>query len=207
MARFIVGMTGASGSVYAQRLIEKLLEMDHEILITITAPGLMVVGQELNLKLGAELSEEETAFVLRERFGLERNSQRLLYYRCDNIGAPIASGSFRTDGMIVVPCTMAAVSAIAHGASNDLLERAADVMMKERKRLVLVPRETPYNTVHLKNMLFLSQNGVHIVPASPSFYHGPQTLQELVDFFVGRLMDQLGLVHNEIPRWQGMQQN
>jgi len=204
MGKYIIGITGASGSIYADRLIRKLLDNGHQVILTITEAGKKVLQQEINLDISSLQSEDEIEKYLRSFFLIENDNQKLKYYNNDRIGAPIASGSFRTDGMIVIPCSMASVSSIANGASKNLLERAADVIIKERKTLIVVPREAPFSTIHLQNLLLLAQNNVHIVPASPSFYHNPETIDELVDFFVGRIMDQLGIDHNLINRWSGI---
>lgn len=204
MGKYIIGITGASGSIYADRLIRRLLQYGQQVLITITEAGKQVLQQELNLDISALKTEETVASALRSYFSIEDHPEKLEYYDIGRIGAPIASGSFRTDGMVILPCSMATISAVAHGASNDLLERAADVMMKERKKLIIVPREAPFSTVHLQNLLLLSQCNVQIIPAAPSFYHGPKTIEELVDFFVGRIMDQMGIDHDFIERWAGV---
>ncbi len=204
MGKYIVGITGASGSIYADRLIRQLLKAGQKVVLTITEAGARVLQQELGLNLGGKNTRSEAEDYLKSFFLPENTEGSLEYYEIGNIGAPIASGSYKVDGMIVIPCTMATVSAIAHGASRNLLERAADVMMKERRTLIVVPRETPFNTIHLQNLLTLSQCNVQIIPAAPSFYHRPQTIEELADFFVGRIMDQLGINNDLVKRWSGL---
>jgi 4-hydroxy-3-polyprenylbenzoate decarboxylase len=204
MGKYIVGITGASGSIYAIRLIEALLKQNHEIFVTFTKAGLLVINQELDLNLLNFNTESEITHALKKYFPLEENYGNITYYDINHIGATIASGSFRTDGMIIIPCSMSTVSAIANGASNDLLERAADVILKEKKKLIVVPRETPLSQIHLQNLLILAQNNVQIVPPMPAFYHKPQTIDDLVNFTVGRILDQLGVEHELFNRWQGI---
>jgi 4-hydroxy-3-polyprenylbenzoate decarboxylase len=200
MGKYIAGVTGASGAVYAECLLRRLLEAGHEVFLTITKAGALVLKQELGLDITA-MEERDAGRALEEFFG---GKGLLRYYGIDNIGAPIASGSAASDGMIILPCSMGSLSAIASGASGNLLERAADVMMKERRPLVIVPREAPYNSIHLENMLTLSRCGVVIVPASPAFYHAPGTLEELVEFFVDRLLVLLGAKQAPDHPWQGI---
>ncbi len=204
MGKYVVGITGASGSIYADRLVRQLLAVGQQVILTITGVGIMVMQQELGLDLKAKGTQKEKEDCLKDHFSLTPEDKNLEYYDVGSIGAPIASGSYRVDGMVVIPCTMATVSAIANGASGDLLERAADVMLKERRTLIVVPREAPFSTIHLKNLLELSQNNVLVIPASPSFYHHPGSIVEMVDFFVGRIMDQLGIDNSLVKRWTGM---
>ena len=199
MGNYVVGITGASGSVYARRLIEKLLERGHEVHICMTRAARMVTALELGWDEKA-LEREQEAY-LRTVF---EGGERLFCCDIDAIGANIASGSFRMDGMTVLPCSMGTLSQIARGAAQNLLERAADVCLKERRRLVIVPREAPYNQIHLENMLTLSRCGAVIMPASPGFYHNPATLEELVDYFCARVLDQLGVEDSTIRRWSGI---
>lgn len=204
MGKYIIGITGASGSIYADHLIRKLLGNGHQIILTITEAGKKVLQQEIDLDISSLQSEEEIENCLKNFFLIENHNQSLKYYDIGRIGASIASGSFRTDGMIVIPCSMGTVSSIAYGTSKNLLERAADVTLKERKPLIVVPREAPFNAIHLQNLLLLAQNNVQIIPAAPSFYHKPGTIDELVDFFVGRIMDQLGIDYYPMQRWSGI---
>lgn len=193
MGRYIVGVTGASGSVLAASLMRELLLRGHELFVTATAAGILVLKQELNLDLSA-MAGADQARAIAAYLGV---SGSLTYFDEREIGAPIASGSFKTDGMAVVPCTMGTAHAIAYGASGNLLERAADVMIKEKRRLVVVPRETPLSAIHLQNLLQLAQNGVTVLPPMPAFYAHPQTVDEMVINFTGRLLDQLG-VENDL---------
>lgn len=203
MGKYIIGITGASGSVYAKRVIERLVEKGHHVYVCMTAAGKMVAGTELGWDIGQDTPAEEVESFLGEQFG----SRELVHsYDIRSIGAPIASGSFGVDGMIVVPCSMGTLSAICHGSSHNLLERAADVCLKERRPLVIVPREAPYNQIHLENMTKLAGYGAVMMPASPGFYSGPKTIEELVDFFVIRMLDQLGIHEQTEKRWNGMEQ-
>lgn len=199
MARYVVGITGASGTVYARRLMEKLLERGHQVHVCMTGAADLVAEAELGWDRSA-LEAERQAYLRSCLAG----GERLYCYDIRAIGADIASGSFRMDGMVIIPCSMGTLSQIAHGASQNLLERAADVCLKERRRLVIVPREAPYNPIHLENMLALSRYGAVIMPASPGFYHRPKSIEDLVDFFCARVLDQLGVEDDTIERWSGM---
>jgi 4-hydroxy-3-polyprenylbenzoate decarboxylase len=190
---WIVGITGASGAMYGIRLCERLLDMGTPVHLVITEAGWRVLKEEL----GWDATRRQAA--LEEKFGGKSAPYR--YYPIADIGAAVASGTFRVHGMVVAPCSMGTLAAIAHGLSDNLLERAADVTLKEGRRLVLVPRETPLHAIHLQNMLTLSQMGVRIVPASPGFYNRPQTLEEIVDFLVGKILDSMGIDHELYKRW------
>lgn len=201
MSKFIVGITGASGSVYAQKLLVELAKGGHTIYLTITNPGKRVLAEEIDWHIPDDAAAAEQK--IRTYVGLSETNEQLRYFNIGDVGALIASGSVRIDGMIIVPCTMASLSAVAHGTASDLLERAADVTLKERRKLLIVPRETPFSAIHLENMLRLAQLGVHILPASPGFYNRPQTIDELVNFIVGRILDYFDLPHELYVRWQG----
>ena len=183
--RIIVGITGASGAVYAVALLRALAGLGHEVHCTASGYGLKVLEHECGMTACAVQSLADA------------------YYPVEDISAPIASGSFRADAMCVVPCSMRTLGAISNGIADNLLCRAADVMLKERRNLVLAVRETPLSPVHLENMLKLSRIGVGIVPACPAFYHHPKTLEDLVDAYAGRLLDCLGVANGLAPRWQG----
>ncbi|NLB88379.1 MAG: UbiX family flavin prenyltransferase [Syntrophomonadaceae bacterium] len=189
----VVALTGASGVIYGTRLVEELLKRDFEVHLIISEPAKIVIEQELNWEFTN--SVEET-------FKKYFPSANLFLYDNSNIAAPIASGSFLVDSMVVIPCTMSTVSNIAHGTSKNLLERAADVIIKERRQLVIVPRETPLSSIHLKNMLVLSDLGVHIVPAMPAFYHQPKDINDMVNFVVGKVLDVLRVEHDIYNRYQ-----
>lgn len=197
MGKYIIGITGASGAIYGIRLIEECLKAGHEIFLTITKSGRIVIKEELNLDLdlGVEMIEER----LLDYFKVSK--EVFTYYDVDHISGAIASGSFRTDGMIIAPCSMSTVSAIAQGSSNNLLERAADVILKEGKPMILIPRETPLSAIHLENLLKLARLGVKIIPPMPSFYTHPKTIDDIVNNTVGRILDQLNIEHNLCKRW------
>ena len=193
--RFVVGMTGASGAPYALALIEELLQQGHFVHLTVTEAGWRVLKEEHGWQVARR--EEE----LNKRFsGLPGTLQ---YHPLKDIGASIASGSFLCDGMVVIPCSMGTLSRIAQGTSSNLLERAADVMIKEGRKLVIVPRETPLSAIHLENMLTLVQMGVEILPAMPAFYHSPKTLDDMVRFIAGKTLDILDVPHQMFKRWEG----
>ncbi len=183
--RIIVGITGASGGIYGLRLIEVLKQEGCEIHAVISEHGWQVLEYECGI------SRQE--IVAKVDF----------LHDIKNIAACIASGSFKTDAMVVVPCSMRTLGSIANGIADNLLSRAADVMLKEGRKLIIVPRETPLNAIHLSNMLTLSQLGVRIVPASPGFYHRPTMLNEVIDMMVGKICDTIGIDHDLFPRWQG----
>lgn len=190
---FVVGITGASGAVYGVRLTETLLSLGYPVHLVVSSAGWRVIKEEL----GWNVTDREGA--LKERFG--RGPGSFEYHPVADIGATIASGSFRTQGMIIMPCSMGTLSAVANGSSDNLMTRAADVMLKEGRPLVLVPRETPLHAIHLENMLKLSRLGVRIIPAMPAFYFGPQTLDDMVDFMVGKVLDSFGIDHELFRRW------
>ena len=177
----VVGMTGASGSVLAGTAIDRLLQMDVPVIATASSAARLVWQEEMDESFGAAL----------ERWD---DSGNFTYYASGDLRAPIASGTFPTLGMAVVPCSMSTIAAIAHGLSDNLPRRAADVCLKERRPLVLVPRETPLNAIHLDNMASLARLGVTILPPAPAFYLRPQTVQDIVEFIVQRLLVALGIV-------------
>jgi 4-hydroxy-3-polyprenylbenzoate decarboxylase len=179
--KILVAITGASGALYAQRLLDNLDSQANEIHVVLSNYAQQVIAQELpgGLKLPAGAKS----------------------HNLKSMNAPFASGSNPPDVMVVIPCTMGTMGRIAHGYSEDVLLRAADVVLKERKKLILVPRETPLSLVHVKNMELLLQAGATILPANPGFYSNPQTVQEVVDTVVARVLDHLGLPHKLVPRW------
>ncbi len=192
-----LGITGASGSAYALRLLECLITSGERVDLMISQAGQIVLKMESDLELPAQPGEAER--LLATRFNAAPGQLRVFGRR--QWLAPVASGSNPPRAMVVCPCTTGTLSAIACGASNDLMERAADVVLKERRRLILVVRETPFSEIHLENMLKLSRMGAVIMPANPGFYHQPQTLQQLVDFMVARILDQLDVPHRLMERW------
>jgi 4-hydroxy-3-polyprenylbenzoate decarboxylase len=187
-----MAITGASGAPYAVRLLEQLVAADREVWLIVTSHGLRLLRTELNIDSVDELRKRVGADAFRRLVRVHDDADR---------GAAPASGSARNAGMVICPCSMGTLSAISVGASRSLVERAADVMLKERRPLVLVPRETPLSAIHLQNMLRLSRAGAVILPAAPGFYNKPETVQELVDFIVARVMDQLGVDHSLVRRW------
>lgn len=192
-----IAWTGASGIQYGLRLLECVLQSGRSVALMVSKPAQVVVGLETDLSLPGRVADMEK--FLTDRFDAE--SGQLRVYGRDQWTAPLASGSAVPDAMVVCPCTTATVSAIANGASRSLIERAADVVIKERNKLVLVVRETPFSTIHLENMLRLAQAGAVVLPACPGFYHRPSTVDELVDFIVARVLDQLGIGHALLKPW------
>ncbi len=192
---WVVGITGASGAVYGVDLCRQLLAAGFHVHLVITDAGWRVLKEELGWDASHRLDCLNTAFESALPEG------RMTYHPLNDIGASIASGSFRCEGMVIMPCSMGSLSAIANGASTNLLTRAADVMLKEGRPLLLVPRETPLHAIHLENMLKLARLGVRIIPAMPAFYNGPQTLEDIVAFMVGKVMDSMGIKHNIYKRW------
>jgi len=200
MAVFAVGITGGSGAPYALRLLGALTSSGHDVHAVISPSGEKVMQLESSLKLGRSLREKELALVRAiEGEGEGKGTVRL--FDPMNLAAPISSGSFPCAGMVIVPCSTGTLGRIANGISSNLIERAADVMLKERRRLVVVPRETPLSEIHLRNMLALRQAGADILPAMPAFYHRPRTISDMVDMIVGRILDRLGVENSLFFRW------
>lgn len=189
----VVGITGASGAVYGVKLVETLLDLGITVHLVISNAGWRVMKEEL----GWETTDRETT--LRSRFGGFSGSY--IYHPVGDIGASIASGSFLVEGMVIMPCSMGTLSSIANGSSDNLMTRAADVMLKEGRPLVLVPRETPLHAIHLENMTKLARLGVRMIPAMPAFYFGPQSIDDLVAFLVGKVLDNLKIEHALFTRW------
>lgn len=190
--RILLAITGASGSIYGLRLLEELLKAGHNVTLVASASGLEVCRYET----GIALNDSES---LKQRWGLP--GAALTICSATDLWAPEASGSAAPDGMVIAPCSMGTVGRIAAGISGNLIERAADVMLKERRPLLLLPRETPFSTIHLENLLKLSQCGARIIPAMPGFYHIPRSMDDLINFVVGKLLDQLGVEHDLFRRW------
>jgi 4-hydroxy-3-polyprenylbenzoate decarboxylase len=194
----VLAITGASGSVYGLRLGAELLTAGYRLTVLISRTGFDVIRYETGLDWRGG-GEQETADGLKEYFGGRK--KQLEYYAEDNFFAPVASGSSAPDAMVICPCSMGTLSRIACGNSGNLLERCADVVLKERRSLVVVPRETPLNDIHLENMLRLSRMGARIVPAMPAFYNKPESVEDMVSFVVGKAMDALGVRHDLYRRW------
>jgi len=184
MKRFILGITGASGVCYARRLFD-VLKNHAELHVVISERGAELLKLELDL---------DSSYFSGDNVTLYKNSK---------INSSIASGSFRTDGMVVVPASMGTIGRIASGVSSTLVERAADVILKEKRKMIVVPRETPFSTIPLKNILALDQAGAVVLPASPGFYSGQKTFDDLVDFIVARILDQLDIEHDLMDPYQG----
>lgn len=196
----ILGITGASGLIYAVRALKFLLEADYPIELVASKSSYMVWQAEQDVRMPIEPDQQEQFW--RQEAGVEKGG-KLRCHRWQDVGANIASGSFRTLGMLIVPCSMSTVAKLATGLSSDLLERSADVCLKEGRKLVIVPRETPFSLIHLRNLTTLAEVGARIVPAIPAWYHNPQTIEDLVDFVVARALDQLDIDCVPIRRWQG----
>ncbi len=223
----VVAITGASGVTYAMRLLEVLLAAGCDVHLTMSAAARSILKQELDLTVELEnvtpamlmldtgtILRDQKLQLLRSMAGISSDSSNVLgmgtgeqgslrYHHYTDHLAPIASGSFQTDGMVVCPCSMSTLAAIAHGTSVNLIHRAADVHLKEGRKLVLVPRETPLSLVGIENMRLAAEAGAVILPAMPGFYHGVKLISDLVDFVVSRICDQLGVANSLIQRWGG----
>lgn len=192
MKKIVIGLTGASGSVYFVRLVKMLSLQEIELHIVSSRLGTEVLKYETNLTL-SEMVEE-----------LSQNKAKIILENNDNLFSACASGSSRFDAMVIIPCSMSTIGKISHGITDTLLTRAADVMIKERRKLVIVPRETPFSTIHLQNMTELSKQGAVILPAMPGFYGKPQTMDDLIDFVVGKTLDCLEFENKCYERWEGI---
>ncbi len=199
MKRITLALTGASGLAYGLRLMETLLAAGCRVDLLVSQAARIVARQELDLALPTGTAE--LADFLKGR--VPGGEGELRVYGREEWFAPAASGSNPADAMVVCPCTMGTLAAVAQGLADNLIERAADVMLKERRPLILVPRETPFSLVHLHNMTRLAEAGATILPANPGFYHRPESVQAVVDFVVARILDHLGVAHDLIPRWGG----
>ncbi|WP_128894444.1 UbiX family flavin prenyltransferase [Longirhabdus pacifica] len=190
---WVVGITGASGAIYGVKFCQALLERGFSIHLVITDAGWRVLHEELNWSASKRMDSLASAF--------GDYPGTYTYHPVQDIGASIASGSFRVEGMVIIPCSMGTLARVAHGLSDNLMERTADVMLKEKRKLIMLPRETPLHTIHLENMLKLSQMGVSMVPAMPAFYYKPETLDDMVDFLIGKVMDLMQLDNQMFRRW------
>ena len=197
MKKIIVGITGASGALIGERLVRALLESGNEVHAIISPSGAAVWAEELGVPLGSGHEEVRRGFL--RHF---KNAAKLRVAPADDFAAKVSSGSSEIDAMVVAPCSMSTVGAIANGVTMNLIHRAASVSIKEKRPLILVPRESPLSPIHLKNLLYLSEIGVHIVPATTAFYHKPKSVEELVDFTVGRVLDLLKIKHQLFKRWK-----
>ncbi|QYZ65721.1 MAG: aromatic acid decarboxylase [Gammaproteobacteria bacterium (ex Lamellibrachia satsuma)] len=194
-----LAITGASGSAYALRLLECLIGAGRNVYLMVSQAGQIVLKMESDLELPAQPTEAQK--ILAQRFNAAEG--QLQVFGRQQWMAPVASGSNPPAAMVVCPCTTGSLSAIACGASNDLIERSADVMLKERRKLILVVRETPFSEIHLENMLKLARMGAVILPANPGFYNNPESVDDIVDFMVARVLDHLGVENALLPRWGG----
>ena len=200
MKSFVVAITGASGSVYGLRVITELLKAGHKVHLIISRTAFLIIKTETGVNFSGRTSNR-TEIEIEKKIQRHFSSKNLRYYSEQNLSAPVSSGSFITDGMLVVPCSMKTLSGIANGYANNLIERAADVVLKEGRRLILAPREMPLSAIHLENMLKLARLGVKIVPPIPAFYQKPKKLSDIVDFVAGKILDSAGVKHNLFKRW------
>ncbi len=203
MRPIILAVCGASGMIYAERTLKFLLYGDYPVELVLSKAAYIVWRDEFGVTIPQAPGEQEQFW--RQRTGEEQG--KLTCHSFSNVGANIASGSYPVQGMLVIPCSMSTVARIAHGLSSDLVERAADVQIKEGRRVVVVPRETPFSLIHLRNLTLLAEAGVKVVPAIPAWYHQPKTIEDLVDFVIGRALDQLGIDNDLFNRWQGLGQH
>lgn len=195
--RVALGLTGASGIQYGLRLLEQLLACGIDVDVVVSKAAQVVASMEMDITLPGRANELQ-AFLL-ARCAAPEGTLRV--YAREDWRAPMASGSNPPDAMVICPCTTGTLAAVAHGLSDNLIERAADVVLKEGRKLILVPRESPYSVIHLENMLKLARLGTVILPPSPGFYHRPRSVADMVDFVVARILDQLGVTHQLMPRW------
>ncbi|MZG54866.1 UbiX family flavin prenyltransferase [Photobacterium sp. CAIM 1937] len=195
--RITLAWTGASGAPYGLRLLECLLAADYQVYLLISSAARVVLATEHGLKLSASPDKAREQLVEH----LHCDAEKLIVCGKDDWFSPVASGSAAPKQMVVCPCSAGSLASIAYGMSDNLIERAADVVIKERGQLVLVVRETPFSTIHLENMLKLSKLGVTVMPAAPGFYHQPQSIDDLIDFMVARILDHLGVEQGLVPRW------
>jgi 4-hydroxy-3-polyprenylbenzoate decarboxylase len=197
MKTYIVAITGASGSIYGIRLIQELIKRKIRIYLVVSKQSFSIITFETGINWSGK-TDAETEKKIQDYF----SSKNVRYYSEDNLSAPVSSGSLLTDGMFVIPCSMKTLSGIAHGYAGNLINRAADVTLKEGRMLTLVPREMPFNAIHLENMLKLARLGVKIIPPMPAFYHKPKTINDMVDFVVGKTLDSSGINNKLFKRWK-----
>ena len=195
--KITLAITGASGSAYALRLLECLVAANYQVYLLCSSAARVVFDTEVGLKLPS--SPDAASQFFTEKFNAK--AEQIIVFGKEQWFSPVASGSAAPKTMVVCPCSTGTLAAISQGMSDNLIERAADVVIKERGQLILVPRETPFSTIHLQNMLSLSQIGVTIMPAAPGFYHQPESINDLIDFMVGRLLDHLNIAQSIMPRW------
>lgn len=196
MNSIVVAITGASGAIYGLRLVEELLSAGCRVTFLLTGSGLDVLRYETGLEWEGSTTVRKQ--LIRDYFG---DARKLEHYDEKDLFAPAASGSSAPDAVVIAPCSMGTAGRIAAGVSDNLIERVADVALKEGRDLLLVPRETPFNQIHLENLLRLSRAGARIIPAMPAFYHRPKKIEDLVDFVVGKILDNLKIPHTLFQRW------
>ena len=197
--RVVVGITGASGALYAVRTLAALLAANVRVDLVVSDFGRRLLTEEL----GAEAAVDRLLPYMAARYGVDAATDLLVVHRNRELGAAIASGTSSCDAMVIVPCSMKTLAGVAHGLSRNLIERAADVALKERRPLVVVPRETPMSLPQLRNMVLCAEAGAHMLPAMPAFYQRPATLDDLADFMAGKIVSCLGLEQNLFPAWAG----
>lgn len=195
--RLVVAITGASGSVYAIRFLQTIADHYDRIFLTLSENASAVVASELGVEFRTDATDTSAL--------LGKHYKQVTVLSPDDLFAPPASGSVQTDGMVIIPCSMGTVGRIAAGVSNDLITRAADVCLKEKRRLILVVRETPLNLIHLRNLTTLAEAGATILPAAPGFYNHPKTVEDMIKFIVAKTMEQLGLAQKIIPEWMSQE--
>jgi 4-hydroxy-3-polyprenylbenzoate decarboxylase len=195
MKKIIVAVSGASGVPYAVRLLQVLVDTGCLVHLTISEPAALVLKHEMDIAVNLD------EFSVKHLIGQE--TDRIRYHHYNDIAAPIASGTFPVDAMVVIPCSMSTLAGVAAGLGNNLILRAADVTLKEKRPLVLVPRETPVGMIALENMLKAARAGACVLPAMPAFYHGPKTVDDMIDFIVGKVLNQLKIRHDLFPTWEG----
>ena len=200
MAKFILAISGGSGALYAIKIGASLLENGDELFMVISEPGRRVLSLEASIKLSGNMNEDKQ--ILLACFG-DKFKNNIHLYDEKNVGAPIASGSFKTDGMVIIPCSTGTLGSISNGISRGLIERAADVILKERRKLIVVLRETPLSLIHLRNMIRLTEAGGIVMPASPGFYHLPKSVNDLIDMVASKVLQHLGVESPIIKPWKG----
>jgi 4-hydroxy-3-polyprenylbenzoate decarboxylase len=201
VSTFTIGISGGSGVPYALRLIEVLLHSDHQVKVVISPAGEKILEIEAGIRLHGSLLDKQTA--LRKTLHIDEIEVGLELYDHKDLAAPISSGSFPSDGMVIVPCSGGTMGRIANGISSDLISRAADVALKERRKLIVVPRETPLSEIHIRNMLAVTRAGAVVLPAMPGFYHQPKSITDLINMVVSRILDHLGVENRIFERWKG----
>ena len=202
----VIGITGASGAIYGVTLVKFLVENNYKVDLVLSSHAPKVFQAELGLNCGDTTCLAMTNSLCKF-LNIEDKKSQLRIWEPSNVAASISSGSYKTQGMIIAPCSMGTLGNIAAGTSNNLITRAADVTLKERRKLLLLARETPLNTIHLRNMLTLSKMGAIIMPAAPGFYHNPQTIQDQINFVIGKVLDVFDIDNENFKRWLGSSEN